>query len=429
MKKLKFPQISTRCILATVLLLCAATSSPTRAADNSLRAAAIVNEDIITLYDLEQRIQLVMMSSNLPDNMETRSRMTQQILRHLIDERLQIQEAQHQHISVSQAEINSGISTIERQNNMHRGDFEALLKERGIDPETLRQQIRAEISWSTVMRRELYPDVHVGEEEIDARLESIRANLGQPEYMAAEIVLSVDNPTHEEEVRNSAVKLIDQLHQGASFSALARQFSQTGAAAGGDLGWVSQGMLDDELFAALVTLEKGTISQPIRAVDGYHILFLRDKRIAGQNFSREPTIDLGQIFLNFLPSSSAAEKEDLLLKIKDIVANNKGCEDLPAKLKRIPATEWNRPGKLTPSQLPPEVDALVSKLNPGEASPPLDTEGTRRMFVVCGRSEPNNTGIPTREEVRQRLENERMEIMAKSLLRNLRRGAFVELRI
>ena len=87
MKKLKFPQISTRCILATVLLLCAATSSPTRAADNSLRAAAIVNEDIITLYDLEQRIQLVMMSSNLPDNMETRSRMTQQILRHLIQHR------------------------------------------------------------------------------------------------------------------------------------------------------------------------------------------------------------------------------------------------------------------------------------------------------------------------------------------------------
>ena len=155
------------------------------AAQETQRVAAVVNEDMISLHDLENRLRVALLSSNLPDTMESRSRVAPQVLRRLIDERLQIQEAERVKIAISAGEIANGMANIERQNNMPRGAFEPFLKSRGIDPETIRQQVRAEISWARVVRRELLPDLKIGEEEIDARLETVKANLGKPEYLAA----------------------------------------------------------------------------------------------------------------------------------------------------------------------------------------------------------------------------------------------------
>ncbi|HXP96368.1 MAG TPA: peptidylprolyl isomerase [Telmatospirillum sp.] len=423
MMTLRSPLLSVLRGLA-VLLLCALPV----AAQETERVAAVVNDDIVTLHDLEQRMRLALASSNFPDTMESRSRVGPQVLRGLIDDRLKTQEAKRLKISISPAEIASSIATIERQNNMPAGSFEPFLKSKGIELDTMREQIRAELSWVRVVRHELVPDLHIGEAEIDARLASLQANLGKPEYLVAEIFLAVDDVRREAEVRTLAERLIEQMHQGAPFPALARQFSQTGAA-GGDLGWIAQGSLDDELMAALAKIDKGNITPPIRTVDGFHIMLLRDKRLAGQGEQGEPIYDIMTIHLPVLPGSTPAERETQLKQMRDLIASDKSCDEDEKQIKQVIATaDYSRAPKIKRSEIPAEVFSLISGLGPRQVSTPLEENRSRRIFTVCGRVDPKS-GLPSRDDIRTRIEDEQLDIMAKRYIRNLRRAAFVEIRV
>jgi peptidyl-prolyl cis-trans isomerase SurA len=412
-----------RC-LAILLLL---GPSPRIGAQETQRVAAVVNEEIVSLLDLDQRTRLALLSSNLPDTAETRARLLPAVLRRLIDEHLETQEAARLKIVIPANEIAAGIASIERQNNMPSGTLESLLKERGIDPDTVRQQIRAELAWRDAIRHELVPNLHIGENEIDARLATLKANQGKPEYLAAEIFLAVDSSSRDEEVRTLAERLIDQMRQGAPFSAVARQFSQTGAA-GGDLGWVSEGMLDDELMAALAKLDKGQASPPIRTVDGYHILLLRDKRIAGEETAPSTTVELLTIVLSSVPSATAAEREDQLKRLRDALAAGKTCDDYERLAPRIPSASAFRSGRMALNDVPLDIAPMIKDLQPGAISEPLSGPNNRRLFAVCSRTETKG-GLPSREDVRRRLEDEHLETMATGYLRNMRRAAFVEIRM
>ncbi len=400
---------------------------PSPTAQDVQRVAAVVNDEVISLRDLENRMKLALLSSNLPDSVEARSRLLPQVLRRLIDEHLELQEAARLKLSVSTAEIATGLATIEQRNNMQPGMFEPLLKSKGIDPETIRQQIRSELAWGQVVRHELRNELHVAEESVDARLAAIKANQGKPEYLVAEIFLAVDNPRHEEEIRTLGERLIEQMRQGAPFAALALQFSQTGAA-GGDLGWVSEGMLDDRLMTALSEMRPGQVTPPLRTADGFHILLLRDRRLVGQGLSNGPTVDVLTIELASLPSATAAERDTQLKRLRDSLATGKSCDDFEKLAHEVPSATTSRATEVPVAQVPPAVQALIGTLPIGTVSEPLEGSNSRRMFAVCARHEDTG-GLPSRDTIRRRMEDEQFEIMARRYLRDLRRSAFIELRI
>jgi peptidyl-prolyl cis-trans isomerase SurA len=203
------------------------------------RVAAVVNDDAITIHDLDARVRLGLLAANLPDTVSERRQIAAEILRRLIDEHLEVQEAARNKITITDGEVASSVGDLEKQNHMEKGQLIELLQSHDIDPQTLRDQVRAQQLWVRVVRQVLLPTVRVGEEEIDARLAQMRDGLNKPAYLAADIYLAVEDPRREPAVRQLADSLVQQVRAGAPFSALARQFSQAGAAAGGDLGWVS----------------------------------------------------------------------------------------------------------------------------------------------------------------------------------------------
>src|SRR5271156_6311251 len=106
------------------LALTALTGPAARAADEVERVAAVVNDDVISLHDLDQRLKLVLLSSNLPDSVETRSRVMPQVIQRLITEHLELQEAKKQKVEIEGGEIVNAVGNIERQNNMPHGAME-----------------------------------------------------------------------------------------------------------------------------------------------------------------------------------------------------------------------------------------------------------------------------------------------------------------
>ena len=230
------------------------------------RIAAVVNDEVISVADLQSRLRMVMLSSNFPDSQETRQRIASQVLRTIVDEKLQMQEAKRQNVTATEDEINKAISQIEKQNNMQPDQLDAVLKAHGIERSSLVDQLTASIVWAKLVRRLVSQTNMVSDEEIDEAAKRIKESANEPQSRVAEIFLAVDSPQQDEEMRQLAQRLTEQMKRGARFSAVAQQFSQSPTAAvGGDLGWVRPEELSPELAKAVAQMRPGELSPPIRS--------------------------------------------------------------------------------------------------------------------------------------------------------------------
>ena len=275
---IRIPWQSAFLMLCCLGLSIAQFAGPVRGQD-AFRPAAVVNDEVISVLDLAMRVRLAIVGAGVQDSQEVRRRLTPQVLRGLIDERLQLQEAQRLDISVSDDDVARALEQIAGQNNMSEGQFLSMLRNRGIIPTTLIDQIRAQIAWQTVVRRRLRPTISISEEEVQEVADRLTSRQGSLERRVAEIFVAVESATQEEEALANANRLLEQLRGGANFAGLARQFSQSGTAnLGGDRGWIRDGELPEELNRALTQMGPGEISPPIRTVSGFHILLLRDMR-------------------------------------------------------------------------------------------------------------------------------------------------------
>ena len=272
-----------RALLVALAIAVVALGSALRAhpaaAQESLRIAAVVNDDVITGLDLAVRTRMAILSSSLPDTAEMRNRVARQVLRAMIDERLMLQEAARQNIVVQQAEIDAELRKLAERNGVTLDQFGAYLAQNGVLLDPLADQVRATIAWSKLVGRQLRPRAVVTEEDIDEVLRQAEEAQGQPQRRVSEIFLAVDAPAEEEEVRRGAERLIEQIRSGIPFSAIASQFSDAATAAvGGDIGWVLPGQLAPEVEETLEKMQDGDIAGPVRAAGGYYILQLRGQR-------------------------------------------------------------------------------------------------------------------------------------------------------
>jgi peptidyl-prolyl cis-trans isomerase SurA len=247
-----------------------------------MRIAAIVNDDVISMADLAARTRFVLAASNIPDSPELRQRLTPQVLRGMVDEKLEMQEAKRLKVGAAPKDVEGALARIEQQNHLPKGGLEKYLQEHGLSRASLVDQITASITWTKVVQMRGHLVTPISEDEISEALERLRVDEGQPRVRVAEIFLTVDNPQQDEEVRRFADRLSEQLHQGANFSAVAQQFSQSATAAvGGDLGWMTPSQLNGEIAPIVQRLNPGQASPPVRVANGYQILLVVDKQIPG----------------------------------------------------------------------------------------------------------------------------------------------------
>jgi peptidyl-prolyl cis-trans isomerase SurA len=247
--------------------------------------AAVVNDEIISTLELADRVRLALISTNLPDDPDTVRRLGQQVLRALIDETLQKQEARRLNIQVTDAEIDDAVNRIAQRNNLNVEQLGRLLVQSGSSLQALRAQLNTQIAWFKVLGREVRPKVVVTEEQVDLAMargmpsQVQRGDVGDREYLLSEIVLPVYSPDQEQSVLDDARQLVAALRNGASFAGVATEVSVSPSRdSGGDLGWIPGNVVADEIKAALQPLQAGQISDPVRTPSGVQIFFVREIR-------------------------------------------------------------------------------------------------------------------------------------------------------
>ncbi len=392
-------------------------------ARDAARVAIVVNDAAVTNGDIVARYRLALLSSGLPDNPENRGRILPQIVRTLIEEQLQLQEARRQQIEVDTKEIDTALARMAQENNVPGGDLRAMLSSRGVAPRTLEQQTKAQIAWARLVQRQLRPRVEVSDDEVNDVVTRLQASQGKTEYFVNEIFLPVDDTDQDSAVRGFAGKLLQQIKQTGAFGAIARQFSQgAGATNGGEIGWVQEGTLAPELDAVLKTSKPGALLGPVKTSKGYHLLALRDARTVTAGGDAGIMVKIAQVGRGVPPEQLKAAVADAKTK----AARVQGCDTLETQFPA--AAGWQV--KITPEQplatLPPGLAPLVRDIKPGTAGE-LDVQRTGvGFFVLCSRKAGG--GI-NREAIMSGIGSERLENLARALLRDLKRNAFIDVRI
>ena len=392
---------------------------------------AIVNGSVISREDVENRERLFVLSTGLQASGEVLNRLTPQVTRALIDERLQLQEMQRRKIVVSDTDIAAAIKVIEQRNGMPDGALKARLAGQGVALRTLIDQIRVQIGWARVLREQLGQNARVTDADIEDRMARLKAEVGQTEYRVSEIFIPVDQPSHEADAQRFTDTVISQLRAGAPFGIVAAQFSTTQTALeGGDLGWVRPNAVDPEIAKVITEMPVGAISSPIRVIGGFAIVTLRAKRQIGNDMAT--IVNLRQVFLPFAtpldPQAPNAQQREALEKAQQISRSVKTCDEMEAANKAGASARPADPGEIRAETVStPALRNLLLQQPVGKTTGPLVANDGIAVMIICAR-EQKNVGEPTKTDVFNQLTNERVELASRQLLADLRRRAIIEQR-
>lgn len=390
-------------------------------------ATAIVNGVVITGTDIDQRVALVTAASEAPISAEEMSRLRVQVLRNLIDETLKIQAAVADEVEVKPEEVEQTYQQLAGQNFAgNPKKMDEYLASIGSSPASLKRQIEGEQAWENVLRRKITPFVNVSAEEVNDTLKRMNEAKGTDEYRLGEIYLSATTENRAAVLQN-AQAIMEQLQQGGSFVAYARQYSEaTTAVVGGDLGWVRLGQLPPQLAAAARVMNTGQLQGPIEIPGGFSILYLINKRQVLMADPNEALLSLKQISVDFAPTVTQAQAEAKVAEFGAFIEGLKGCGDVDAGAKKIGADVVSN-DQIKAANLPEQLRAILLSLQIGQATPPFGgiKEGVR-VLMLCGRDDPKDAGAPTFAAVMDQIEQDRVNKRAQRLLRDLRNDAYIE---
>ncbi|GMN04013.1 peptidylprolyl isomerase [Erythrobacter sp. MTPC3] len=390
-------------------------------------ATAVVNGYVITGTDISQRVALVTSASEANVTPEELERLRVQVLRNLIDETLKIQAAQALDLPAERARVEQTYNQLAAQNFGQNPERMAeYLESIGSSPAALKRQIEGELAWENLLRRNITPFVNVSAEEVNDVLARMEESRGTDEYRLGEIYLSATDENRAAVLQN-ANQIVEQLRQGGSFVAYARQFSEaTTAVVGGDLGWIRLGQLPPALGSAASQMQPGQLNGPIEIPGGFSILYLIEKRQVLMANPNDALLSLRQISISFAPDVTQEAAEARVNEFAAFVQTLRGCADAERARTELGATVVAN-DQITAGSLPDQLRNILLQLQIGQITPPFGSpeEGVR-VLMLCGRDDPEDAGAPTFDAVMSQIEEERINKRAQRYLRDLRNDAFIE---
>lgn len=392
--------------------------------------AAVVNDDIISSYDLMQRMRLLMVTSGLQPTQENLPQLEQEALRSLIDERVQMQElkrlekAQKITIISTDKEVQEQIDDIAKGNNLTAAQLTQQLAAQGVGIDTWKAQIRADSSWQSWISGRYGSRLRIGDDQIKAFERRSAEASSKPQYQVSEVFIDAVRVGGMDTAVNGAKQLVTQMQQGAPFAAVARQFSASPTAAnGGDAGWISPGEMPPEVDAALDQLRPGQLSAPIPVRDGVYIVYLREKRSG----AKTALVDLKQVALALPKDATQAQIDAANKVLVDLKPKITSCETLEATAGKIDGVVAGDLGEAEITDLAPAFQEAANSLKVGQISDPIRTDAGLHLIAVCGKRQ-SGAQAPTHDQIENRLRGQQLSLISKRYLRDLRNSATIETR-
>jgi peptidyl-prolyl cis-trans isomerase SurA len=391
----------------------------------------VVNDQIISTYDLRQRMRLLIVTSGVRPTADALQQIQQEALRSLIDEHVELQEVQREEkeqkfkIMATDSDVQDEINHVAAGNHLTGEQLLAALSKAGVSTQTYKDQIRAKLSWDRwIQGRYGGSRLKVGQDQVNAVLRQVEAEASKPQYQLAEIFIDAARVGGQSVAQDGANQLLVQLQQGAPFASVARQFSSASTAAnGGEAGWLTEAQLPPEIRDAVANMRPGQLSQPIPVRDGVYIVLLRDKR-AG---SGAEIVSLKQAAIALDRNASAEQVQAAHDKLMSLKRRLTSCAGFESKANAEPGVVAADLGEADTKELAPSFRDAISTLQPDQISDPIRTDAGLHLIALCGRR-PGGIDLPSRQEIEDQLEDQQLSLIARRYLRDLTNSATIELR-
>jgi peptidyl-prolyl cis-trans isomerase SurA len=414
-----------------------AASAPTaaRPARTADYIVAIVNQELVTASELEQRLARIRAdaeraNAKLPPPAELR----QQVLDQMIDERVQITYARDNGARVDENELDRAVANVAVQNQVSPTQLRQRLAAEGIDYGRFRSNIRDQMMVERLREKEVMQRIRITDAEIDAVLDKQRAAAGAAiEYNIAQILVTVPQGASDAVVAERRARIdaaLARVRAGESFEAVAREVSEdANRQQGGVIGLRPADRLPDVFVAQVRSLRPGEIAPTLLRTDaGFHALKLLERRDGGA-FSITQT-HARHILLRVSPQLSQEAAVHRLAEFKrDVLARTKTFEQLARENSEDgSAAQGGDLGWTFPGQFVPEFEETMNALPVGGVSDPVVSRFGVHLIQVLERRQVALDVKQQREQARNVLREQKFEPAYLDWLRELRARAYIEMR-
>lgn len=386
----------------------------------------LVNDEPISSFDINQRLRLVIAISGGVRTEEEFLQVREQVIRSMVDERLQLQEAAEVELTISDEQLEQFFARRAEGIGQQPEEFAQALLSIGSSKQSMQAQMEAEIAWSQLVQGRLGAFVSVSDEEVEAFIQRIYDNRGKFEYRLGEIILLADSPEQAASVEANANQLVEQIRSGSAFGQIAQQLSASSTAAvGGDLGWITVDDLNPAYSQQVQDANVGDVLEPIRTPGGYVILSVSDRRRVLTVDPMDAQILLRQIFLPKAEYETGRDQyQSVVGGLKDTTTQ---CTEVAGLASAAGVTSQTEISPLRLRDLQGDIRQRIEPLTPGQATDVFESEDGLRVLILCDRQEPT-VQEPDFDAVYNQLEQQRMSMMARRYLRDIRRDAIVDYR-
>ncbi len=397
--------------------------SPPMASAQQFAPVVVVNDEIITGYEVDQRMRLMDAAGGGAGGATTYDAALEQ----LIDDRLKLQAARDAGIVPGEKAINEGFEDLARLNGSDPAAARQFFASRGVSDEALNAQIASEVAWRSLIRRRYLPRVRISDTELDGVVGATASSSTEREYLVSEIRLPIDASGEQAALARGA-DVLRRLSTGTSFVEVAREVSRGPTAAiGGDLGWVTASSLSPKAAQVVAGLGADRVSAPY--VDGADVVLTGLRQIREPGGAAPTRYRLAQLVVGVAPNAPQAVADQALQRAQ--VARNQltDCSSVVAlKSQYLPIS--GDLGEMTTTQMPGPVRDAVISLNAGDISQPIRSNDGFHVIVVCDKATPaaQSAADTPRDQIRNRLTAQKLARFSSSLLRDLRREAVIERR-
>ncbi|MGE0409367.1 MAG: peptidylprolyl isomerase [Amphiplicatus sp.] len=382
--------------------------------------AAIVDDKVITTYDLQQRIRLMIISSGGQIDPQMLPQVQTQALRDLIEERLKLLEAKKYELEIEDKEVDAELRSMAQQSGATLDELAKSLEASGVSMPTLRQQISANIAWPRLVHGRYKNRIRIDQSEVDDAVERMREDATKEQFLVSEICIPVPNPSQAKTYYDGSLQLIEQMRRGVPFVVVAQQFSACpSAATGGDLGWIHAGELPPEIDNALRALPPGSVTNPIPSEGAFMIMAVRDKRAAVVAGEQSWTL----AYASAPVSMGRNEARRALEKLSTADA----CGGGALRLDMGPNIAVSLIENAKLGDIDPRFHAAVEDLDRGDLSSVVEADGAFHIVYVCDKDE--GLGLPSRDAVEERIYGRKLNQIAQQYLRDVERRTMVDVRL
>ena len=394
---------------------------------NLLSIVAIVNDEPITMMDLDARIRLIIISSNLPNNLETRKNLSGQVLQSLISERLQHQEAKKLGIRVTNQEVENNIKFIEKQNNMPENQLIETLFKNGVPKSALPIRLKSNLIMQKLLQNIIRPKVIINNNEVNNEYNNLLANNGKMEYKFSEISFNFSNLSKKEDIILIAKQIRKKIIEENNFHVIGKRIQENGTGIYKNNNWKLTNKINKDIYLQIETMEKDEISELVLTNTGVSIIKIDEKR----EF-KIPELSQTVSDIAFISTDLPINKNKIDLFIEDIknkTKNIKSCDDMTELSKIYGNKKGKYLGKILLKNLPKYFIEELKNLNVNQPSKPIVADDGIYVTMICNYNKDLNQEYALKEMIKDNIRNRSTIILKERYLLDLNRKALIDVRI